>query len=94
MTHAGSGTTLEVRNRSRIRTVLFSLGSWGPSGPLSLWIRWAPCIGLGSSCVNLDLGLKLSIPHFIGLVVGVLGPTAHPGLPLKVFLGVGRCQQL
>jgi hypothetical protein len=23
--------------------------------------------------------------------VGVLGPTAHPGLPLKVFLGVGRC---
>jgi hypothetical protein len=27
-------------------------------------------------------------------VVGVLGPTAHPGLPLKVFLGVGRCRQL
>jgi hypothetical protein len=26
--------------------------------------------------------------------VGVLGPTAHPGLPLKVFLGVGRCCQL
>jgi hypothetical protein len=26
--------------------------------------------------------------------VGVLGPTAHPGLPLKVFLGVGRCRQL
>jgi hypothetical protein len=26
--------------------------------------------------------------------VGVLGPTAHPGLPLKVFLGVGRCQRL
>jgi hypothetical protein len=26
--------------------------------------------------------------------VGVLGPTAHPGLPLEVFLGVGRCQQL
>jgi hypothetical protein len=25
---------------------------------------------------------------------GVLGPTAHPGLPLKVFLGVGRCRQL
>jgi hypothetical protein len=24
--------------------------------------------------------------------VGVLGPTAHPGLPLKVFLGVGRCR--
>jgi hypothetical protein len=26
--------------------------------------------------------------------VGVLGPTAHPGLPLKVLLGVGRCFQL
>jgi hypothetical protein len=26
--------------------------------------------------------------------VGVLGPTAHLGLPLKVFLGVGRCQRL
>jgi hypothetical protein len=32
----------------------------------------------------------------LGLIpfVGVLGPTAHPGLPLKVFLGVGRCRQL
>jgi hypothetical protein len=28
------------------------------------------------------------------LIVGVLGPTAHPGLPLKVFLGVGRCRRL
>jgi hypothetical protein len=26
--------------------------------------------------------------------VSVLGPTAHPGLPLKVFLGVGRCRRL
>jgi hypothetical protein len=26
--------------------------------------------------------------------VGVLGPTAHLGLPLKVFLGVGRCRRL
>jgi hypothetical protein len=26
--------------------------------------------------------------------VGVLGPTAHPGLPLKVFFGVGRCRRL
>jgi hypothetical protein len=26
--------------------------------------------------------------------IGVLGPTAHPGLPLKVFLGVGRCRRL
>jgi hypothetical protein len=27
-------------------------------------------------------------------VVGVLGPTAHPGLPLKVLLGVGRRRRL
>jgi hypothetical protein len=26
--------------------------------------------------------------------VGVLGPIAHLGLPLKVFLGVGRCRRL
>jgi hypothetical protein len=26
--------------------------------------------------------------------VGVLGPTAHQGLPLEVFLGVGRCRRL
>jgi hypothetical protein len=26
--------------------------------------------------------------------VGVLGPTAYPGLPLEVFLGVGRCHRL
>jgi hypothetical protein len=29
--------------------------------------------------------------YFMFAPVGVLGPTAHPGLPLKVFLGVGRC---
>jgi hypothetical protein len=26
--------------------------------------------------------------------VGVLGPTAHPGLPLKVLFGVGQCYRL
>jgi hypothetical protein len=26
--------------------------------------------------------------------VGVLGPTAHLGLPLEVFLGVGQCRRL
>jgi hypothetical protein len=30
----------------------------------------------------------------VGLGVGVLGPTAHPGLPLEVFFGVGRCYRL
>jgi hypothetical protein len=29
-----------------------------------------------------------------GEAVGVLGPTAHPGLPLKVLFGVGRCYRL
>jgi hypothetical protein len=29
-----------------------------------------------------------------GIIVGVLGPTTHPGLPLKVFLEVGRCRRL
>jgi hypothetical protein len=28
------------------------------------------------------------------LAVGVLGPTVHPGLPLKVLFGVGRCYRL
>jgi hypothetical protein len=37
----------------------------------------------------------LSLSHIsLSCGVGVLGPTAHPGLPLKVFLGVGRCRQL
>jgi hypothetical protein len=26
--------------------------------------------------------------------VGVLGPTTHPGLPLKVLFGVGLCYRL
>jgi hypothetical protein len=26
--------------------------------------------------------------------VGVLGPTAHPGLPLVVLCGVGQCYRL
>jgi hypothetical protein len=30
----------------------------------------------------------------ITLGVGVLGPTAHPGLPLEVLLGVGQCYRL
>jgi hypothetical protein len=38
-------------------------------------------------------GLRLST-ELLDYGVGVLGPTAHPGLPLKVFLGVGRCQRL
>jgi hypothetical protein len=29
-----------------------------------------------------------------GVVVGVLGPTAHPGLPLEVLFRVGQCYRL
>jgi hypothetical protein len=44
-----------------------------------------------------DLFYRGSVPKNLIPVeeaVGVLGPTAHPGLPLKVFLGVGRCRRL
>jgi hypothetical protein len=34
------------------------------------------------------------IQKLLYAVVGILGPTAHPGLPFKVFLGVGRCRRL
>jgi hypothetical protein len=34
------------------------------------------------------------VPEAFAQRVGVLGLTAHPGLPLKVFLGVGRCRRL
>ena len=39
-------------------------------------------------------GLKSAKEVWDVLNVDVLGPTAHPGLPLKVFLGVGRCRRL
>jgi hypothetical protein len=35
-----------------------------------------------------------SCEEFSRVIVGVLGSTTHPGLPLKVFLGVGRCRRL
>jgi hypothetical protein len=37
---------------------------------------------------------KVNITNSYVEHVGVLGPTAHPGLPLKVLLGVGRCRRL
>jgi hypothetical protein len=43
--------------------------------------------------LKLLLQLTLQLPRGVQ-AVGVLGPTAHPGLPLKVFLGVGRCRRL
>jgi hypothetical protein len=41
-----------------------------------------------------DLDEVAQIWHFNSQAVGVLGPTAHLGLPLEVFLGVGRCRRL
>jgi hypothetical protein len=45
-------------------------------------------------CVNPLSGGLIPVLIFMCVLVGVLGPTAHPGLPLKMFLGVGRCRQL
>jgi hypothetical protein len=45
----------------------------------------APCVMLRNMSIR-DVCLKES--------VGVLGPTAHPGLPLEVLFGVGRCYRL
>jgi chromosome segregation ATPase len=42
------------------------------------------CLNFGNRCVQ----------RLKQVFVGVLGPTAHLGLPLEVFLGVGRCRQL
>jgi hypothetical protein len=49
--------------------------------------HWDELYSRGAGVVTGGLGRA-------GVRVGVLGPTAHPGLPLKVFLGVGRCQRL
>jgi hypothetical protein len=50
------------------------------------YTEWGPTI---SGCV----GCRGDVIHD-ALIVGVLGSTAHPGLPLKVFLGVERCRRL
>jgi hypothetical protein len=52
-----------------------------------------------SSTVNLAAVLNTELDHALdelsrARAVGVLGPTAHPGLPLKVLFGVGRCYRL
>jgi hypothetical protein len=46
----------------------------------------------GTACSS---ALEVPPPRGSGdSAVGVLGPTAHLGLPLKVLLGVGRCYRL
>jgi hypothetical protein len=48
--------------------------------------------------LDLQVGDQLLVHVMKGLFVmpfvGVLGPTAHPGLPLEVLLGVGWCYRL
>jgi hypothetical protein len=41
-----------------------------------------------------DINIICIVLATSAVTVGVLGPTAHPGLPLKVFLGVGRRRRL
>jgi hypothetical protein len=53
------------------------------------------CVVLNDTRYYMSKEFIVDYPRFkFGVRVGVLGPTAHPGLPLKVFLGVGRCQRL
>ena len=52
------------------------------------------CQFLGRSLVSWASKKQNSVALSTAETVGVLGPTAHPGLPLKVFLGVGRCRRL
>jgi hypothetical protein len=48
-----------------------------------------------SNCGRADLrARRLCSAAAVRTAVGVLGPTARPGLPFKVFLGVGRCCRL
>jgi hypothetical protein len=53
-----------------------------------------PKPSLEEASVNYNFVFLRSRDIFVSSSVGALGPTAHPGLPLKVFLGVGRCRQL
>jgi hypothetical protein len=41
-----------------------------------------------------SMGTEHGVSGELQAVSVFLGPTAHPGLPLKVFLGVGRCRRL
>jgi hypothetical protein len=53
--------------------------------------RRSLCRSRGGESVMCHLDRPRIRPLIEAAAVGVLGPTAHLGLPLKVFLGVGRC---
>jgi hypothetical protein len=65
--------------------------STGPQAvPVASYVRLA-----GGTCLLVhDVDGWREVVSWARGAVGVLDPTAHPGLPLKVFLGVGRCQRL
>jgi hypothetical protein len=65
-----------------------SLSIWHPPFVLQIAPMMAPKKVTTRTTSSLDAAAKEA------LAVGVLGPIAHPGLPLKVFLGVGRCRRL
>jgi hypothetical protein len=54
--------------------------------------------GLRIKKIRSDNGMEFKNSQIEGFLedegVGVLGPTAHPELPLKVLLGVGQCYRL
>jgi hypothetical protein len=56
-------------------------------------------VNLSLLCLDLVSSLNACFPSCLcwaydrlySNTISVLGPTAHPGLPLKVLFGVGRC---
>jgi hypothetical protein len=91
------GTPRALRHREGLREVQGSVANTA-MGTTPAHGRWRVAVH-GSAVAQFYSGEQLRTIEGkqgkIGAgVVGVLGPTAHPGLPLKVFLGVGRCQRL
>ena len=66
---------------------------WMKPSPETLGHLRVP-VGLLHSLQKVIISPDVLIHLLEELFVGVLGPTAHPGLPLKVFLGVRRCCRL
>jgi hypothetical protein len=61
---------------------------WSFSSPSTSWIGDWRSESLDRDCTGVVSAVE------VGTAVGVLGPTVHPGLPLGVLFGVGRCYRL
>jgi hypothetical protein len=62
-------------------------------------IEFRPCTAIKTQALVdfVSEWTKHQVPNSLEVTevcVGVLGPTAHPGMPLEVFLRVGRCRRL